>query len=253
MGFIIVGAWAIVLTYNNEAVIIEYARSQSQNFEVVSSFAPAFIISAINVLIPIVTQILVSFEGWDYTETRIKHEIWRSFIPKVFNLLLFVALNMPDMLSAPLFKGITEYLGKDASLTSQGSCSSNVTTLSLLKLAATEVAVLIVAQHLKAIAYYIFNRLLRGQLRWKPDLHISDFTLWMLYNQGIHWLIFLLSPFFVIISPLLNLLVLLLLNRVISKYYNRSTQNNSDSIGHFIMALLNSTFFFTACIYILWF
>jgi hypothetical protein len=65
-----------------------------------SSFAPVIIISLLNVIIPSLTKIHAKIENYDFPETRIKMEIWRSYISKMFNLFLFLALNMPNLSEA---------------------------------------------------------------------------------------------------------------------------------------------------------
>jgi len=51
----------------------------------------------INNLIPTLTKLITSMERWDYAETEIMNTILRSYIAKMFNLVLFLALNLPEV------------------------------------------------------------------------------------------------------------------------------------------------------------
>ena len=70
------------------------------------SFGPALIISVINLCIPTLTKIFTAIEAWDYKETEIKNEIWRSYISKLFNLGLFIRLNFSPMFINETFSNL---------------------------------------------------------------------------------------------------------------------------------------------------
>jgi hypothetical protein len=117
----------------------------------------------------------------------------------------------------------------------------------------TEIAILFVSQFGKAGAYYFANYWVLGKHRWKPTLQLSDFTLWLLYNQGIHWTILLFCPFFVVISPIINVAAFMLFYYVTKNFYSKSATQNADDIGYFLMVLLNFTFFLIQLFYGVWF
>ena len=59
-------------------------------------------------MIPSITKVLAACEKWDYIETTIQNEIWRSYIAKLFNLFIFLLLNF-QVLFAQL--GLEEAIG----------------------------------------------------------------------------------------------------------------------------------------------
>ena len=87
----------------------------------------------------------------------------------------------------------------------ESQCLFDDASTSLIKLALTELFVLVVSQFAKAFLYWSFNKICVRRTHWKPILYLSDFTIWMIYNQAIHWVLFLVSPYFVFVAPLLNL------------------------------------------------
>ena len=84
-------------------------------------------------------------------------------------------------------------------------------------------------------------------------MFLSDFTLWLLYNQTIYWIIILLCPYFVGLAPILNLIAFSVIYKVIKNYYQKSNSKNADDIGYFLMVLLNFTFFLIQLFYGFWF
>ena len=101
-------------------------------------------------------------------------------------------------------------------------CEIDLATSNIMRLAFSEVFILFVTQFGKAGFYYVLYYRVLGKQRWKPVLYLSDFTLWLLYNQGIHWVILLFSPFFIVISPLINISAFFLFYYVTKNFYSKS-------------------------------
>ena len=64
----------------------------------------------------------------------------------------------------------------------------------------TELITLVAIEFAKAIVFKVFNQAIMHKSKWKPVLELSDFTLWLLYNQTVHWIIFIFCPFFCVIA-----------------------------------------------------
>jgi len=253
---IIAGFIAIIQVYNNEAKIIEFVESQSESLsflKYLTSFAPTLIISLINVILPTVNKRLVQFEQYPFAETQIKNEIWRNYLSKILNLTLFLSLNLPEVIDGQV---VAQYLLLDKEVLErkkiQNECNIDTASVNLIRLALTELFVLIGAQYSKAAFYFVFQKLILKQKRWKPKLYLSDFTLWLLYNQTIHWLTLLLFPFFVLVAPIIDLIAFFVIYNVIKNFYSK-VGNQAADIGYFIMILLNFSFFLVLIFYGLWF
>ena len=134
---ILVGFFLIVMTNKNEKFIISLA-SDYKYWSFFSAFAPSLIISIINTAIPSLTKFHSKIEKWDYAETQIKNEIWRSYVSKMLNLFLFVMLNLSST-----FKGVNAFFGmeSDESVT----CQQDVASLNIIKLALTEIVILLIS------------------------------------------------------------------------------------------------------------
>ena len=122
-----------------------------------------------------------------------------------------------------------------------------------MMLAFTELGVLGVAQFGKAGFYYLLRRCLQNKGRWKPNLQLSDFALWLLYNQCVHWIVLLWCPWFIVMSGTINLIAFYLLYFIINNFYERENSANANDISDFIMLLLNFTFLIVQIIYGFWF
>jgi hypothetical protein len=52
------------------------------------SLIPAIVISIMNGLIPLIMEMLVKFEKWDYNSTYLNQLMWRNYIAKLFTLMI---------------------------------------------------------------------------------------------------------------------------------------------------------------------
>jgi len=50
--------------------------------------------SFINALVPFVTKQITKFEAWDYASTMIKHQVWRIYLAKIMNVVIFAIINV---------------------------------------------------------------------------------------------------------------------------------------------------------------
>lgn len=89
----------------------------------------------------------------------------------------------------------------------------------LVRLIVSEIAVLAALQVLWFLASFLLYRLVLGVARWRPVFQVHDLAAWLMAQQSYHWLLFLLNPYFVVVSPLVNTLILLYLALVAKKLY----------------------------------
>ena len=93
IGIIFAGILGIITTQNNTHVIMEKTKDYVV-LNVIAPYLPQIIISTINLVTPTVTKWITALERWDYPETRIMNNIIRSYIAKMFNLVVFLSLNL---------------------------------------------------------------------------------------------------------------------------------------------------------------
>ena len=86
-------SFTIIQVYNNEVRITKWVNDNLPDLRQVSPFLPSLVISVINLVTPSLTKIFAKLENWDFKDTTIKNEIWRSYIAKLFNLTIFLLLN----------------------------------------------------------------------------------------------------------------------------------------------------------------
>jgi len=73
----------------------------------------------------------------------------------------------------------------------------------------------------------------------------------MLYNKALHWMILINVPYFVVLSPVIDYLSFQFMYFVMRNFYSKSV--NSSEIGHFLMMLMNITFWINIIFLGLWF
>ena len=62
-----------------------------------SAFVAPLCLTLINLILPIITDFIILMERWDYKSTAINNQIWRNFIAKEFNIIIFFLINV-DMI-----------------------------------------------------------------------------------------------------------------------------------------------------------
>ena len=67
-------------------------------------------------------------------------EIWRSYISKMFNLFLFLVLNMPNLAKALNLENVIKIESEEI----EDMCQIDVATSNIIKLALTEIAILFI-------------------------------------------------------------------------------------------------------------
>ena len=82
MNLSLIGAslYAIIMCFQYNSEIKEFVTGISSSFEFIASQTTQILISLINSLIPALTKFIIIIEDWDFGDTRIKNEIWRSYI-----------------------------------------------------------------------------------------------------------------------------------------------------------------------------
>lgn len=46
-----------------------------------------------NTILPLITEFLIGLERWDFQSTVVTQMIWRNFIAKEFNIIMFFLIN----------------------------------------------------------------------------------------------------------------------------------------------------------------
>ena len=120
---------------------------------------PVIIISVLNLMIPTLTKWHTLVERYDFPETQLKMEIWRSYISKMFNLFLFLVLNMPNFSKALNISNII----KSDQIDDNIQCGIDVATSNIMRLAFSEIFILFVTQFGKAGFYYVLYYRILGK------------------------------------------------------------------------------------------
>ena len=86
--------YAIFLVNVNEYTISSYLAAHYSWLSYLSAFIPSICLTLINTLIPLLTNLIIYFERWDYHSTVINNQIWRNFLAKEINIVIFFFLNI---------------------------------------------------------------------------------------------------------------------------------------------------------------
>lgn len=62
--------------------------------EYIVEFIPPVTLTVINMMLPMITNLIIKFERWDYQSTVTNNQIWRNFLAKEFNFIIFFLINV---------------------------------------------------------------------------------------------------------------------------------------------------------------
>ena len=92
------GCWVGIYYVNAYQIqISNYMKSKYDWLKPFAEFIAPVCLSVINLLLPLVTDLIISLERWDYQSTVINNQIWRNFLAKEFNIILLFLINV-DMI-----------------------------------------------------------------------------------------------------------------------------------------------------------
>jgi hypothetical protein len=163
--------------------ISTYMKKKYAWLSVVSAFIPSVCLTLINSLLPIVTNLLIAIERWDYQSTIINHQIWRNFLAKEFNIIIFFLINVDMIVPINIIENSSAIVTFNKT---EFPCAEVQISVEFLKIVATEVVVYLVKHPVKFVLYWLFfecKDLLTSKLERmpssskKPDIDISELTL----------------------------------------------------------------------------
>ena len=70
--------------------MVTWVKENIPFLERFASLVPTLILSLFNAAIPNFTKLVVTFEKWDFPETRNKNEIWRNFFVQLTTLMILM-------------------------------------------------------------------------------------------------------------------------------------------------------------------
>ena len=118
-------------------------------------------LSGINIIVPTITKLLVSFEKWDFPEYNIKQEIWRNGLIQFINLTIFVLLSYDGFYD---ISKLNELFGtsfpSEYDFSQSTICVYDTAGIALFQVIVSELFVLFFAQSAKAA----FNKVFKGIL-----------------------------------------------------------------------------------------
>ena len=180
---IVGGSWVAIFYVNvYQKDISTYMSQRYKWLSVVSAFIPSVCLTIINSLLPIITNLLIAVERWDYQSSVINHQIWRNFLAKEFNIIIFFLINV-DMI-VPI--NIIENSNKIVTFNDKMfPCAEVQISIEFLKIVATEVVVYLVKHPIKFFVFWLFfeckdictskvERIKTSSSSFKPDIDISE-------------------------------------------------------------------------------
>lgn len=95
---LVVSSWVGIYYVNvYQQSISDYLKTKFSWLTYVAAFIPSVCLTLINGLIPLVTNMIIFLERWDYASSVINNQIWRNFLAKEFNIIIFFLINV-DMI-----------------------------------------------------------------------------------------------------------------------------------------------------------
>lgn len=107
-----IGIVALQIYENNIQDYFKNLNPNSSLLAFVGNWAPTVFVTFINYLIPWMLGKITEYEGWDFSATRLKHEIWRTYAAGILNNIIFALVYAELIVQKNLFRSneaLTEF------------------------------------------------------------------------------------------------------------------------------------------------
>jgi len=103
---IVVSSWVGIYFVNvYQQSISDYLKTRYSWLTYVAAFIPSVCLTIINGIIPLLTNMIIYFERWDYASSVINNQIWRNFLAKEFNIIIFFLINVDMIVPQDIMEG----------------------------------------------------------------------------------------------------------------------------------------------------
>ena len=134
--------YGILWTNINKSQIMAFADKEAKKISWISpelakysSLAPTLVVTIANSLIAPVTEIIAKLEKYDFEYERINQEIWRIWIGKIINTLIFVIINVQRATTIEILpQNLIDFNGSGQNF----DCQEDEAAMELLKLCVQE-------------------------------------------------------------------------------------------------------------------
>lgn len=167
----------------------------------ISSFVPSVCLAVINGIIPIINSKIVEYEAWDFQDQLVKQQVWRMYLAKIINLMIFVVINI-EMVSGETWFWSQPLMTFNQQPGPIFDCREDLFAVNFFKQVITEFVVKIVVETVQAFVKMVLARLTRKQ-KWKEEYNLSAEIVWILYFQSIIWISMVFFPFLAIAAPVM--------------------------------------------------
>lgn len=147
------GCWVGIYYVNAYQIqISEYMKSKYSWLKQVANFIAPVCLTVINLLLPLLTNLIISLERWDYQSTVINNQIWRNFLAKEFNIILFFLINVDMIVPYDIIEGSSfySYYKKD-----EFPCAEVQISVEFIKIIATDFVVNLVKHPIKFCLFWL--------------------------------------------------------------------------------------------------
>lgn len=198
----------------------------------------SLIVSFVNAFVPTVTKKITTFEKYDFANTLLKQQIWRNFLTRLLNLMIFTLLNYelafndPIILKSPIidFDNSNYDCREDQALT-------NFARLALIEF---------VLKFITATAWMLLNFCKGGcglKKGWRAEFPVSDEVVWLLYFQSVIWLALVWFPFMSLLySLMLYVMFKFIMFKLTTMQKKPLKSTSAQDMGYYIMSFLNISF-----------
>ena len=100
--FIVLLSWCIIMVlsiYEND--MQDYINDYNK---FLGTWLPTVFITLVNMIMPKVLELITDYEEWEYTSTRMRHEVWRTYLSSILNNLIFAFIYTEVYIDKPLLR-----------------------------------------------------------------------------------------------------------------------------------------------------
>lgn len=165
--------------------------------------APTIVLSVCNGVVGPVVKKTIQLEKWDYAYERVNNGVWRLWIGKMVNTMIFVTVQLQKASQREILVPSSQVTFNSESY----SCREDEASMMFVQLVLNETINKGIAFAQEVVIAYVMNKRIKKIKDWQPDFKETGEIVWIIYYQMIMLTTSILFPYFVLVQPILITIV----------------------------------------------
>lgn len=250
LGFVIASWVAIIYVTINQKNISDYFQENSSGVRFFADYAAPMTTALINAILPEITFLITEFEKWDDQATLLKHQMWRLYFGRQFNLFINLVTYYSIAKESSPIDAIQSSFDESVFVCGEDAAGSGLFNLMIIEFMIQKFVYLSIYYSKEMVSSCCGLHLKHEEFR------VSEGMINLLYFQSLVWISLPMYPFGSIVSAFLMYTNFKFEIKILTKYRGKpaTSWNARDTSTFFskfynmtlLMAFASYYFFFTS-------